>query len=230
MNIFQTFLRSTKQGTYRAYSIYVDDITPELLDAYILWRREIKQNSDATINHSLTPILKACAYACEMGMLEPSANARIQDMRIVTKVSLSEEESEFDGKSLNKEQLLALLEYHKTCPEPRRKEFLEIFFFAFHACGLCVVDVMTLQWGYINFEKKELKNIIYTTTTVEGYHRQLRKVTKNKGVFTSDTALEKLVYLAFTRIRKKWTQPVQNWGQTAQQLAILFPDRFKILA
>ena len=44
----------------------VGDITPELLDAYILWRREIKQNSDATINHSLTPILKACAYACEL--------------------------------------------------------------------------------------------------------------------------------------------------------------------
>ena len=163
MNIFQTFLRSTKQGTYRADSIYVGDLTPELLDAYILWRREIKQNSDATINHSLTPILKACAYACEMGMLEPSVNARIQDMRIITKVSLSEEESEFDGKSLNKEQLLALLEYYKTCPEPRRREFLEIFFFAFHACGLRVVDVMTLQWGHINFEKKELRKIMIKT-------------------------------------------------------------------
>ena len=75
-----------------------------------------------------------------------------------------------------------------------------------------------------------IRRIIYTTNTVEGYHRQLRKVTKNKGVFTSDAALEKLVYLAYTRIRKKWTQPVQNWGQTAQQLAILFPDRFRILA
>ena len=62
-------------------------------------------------------------------------------------------------------------------------------------------------------------------------HRDIvRKAAKNKGVFTSDAALEKLVYLAFTRIRKKWTQPVQNWGQTAQQLAILFPDRFRILA
>ena len=99
MNIFPTFLRSTKQGTYRADSIYVDDITPELLDAYILWRRKIKRNSDATINHSLTPILKACAYACEMGMLEPSVNARIQDMRIVTKVSLSEEESNLMGRT-----------------------------------------------------------------------------------------------------------------------------------
>ena len=74
------------------------------------------------------------------------------------------------------------------------------------------------------------RRIIYTTNTVEGYHRQLRKVTKNKGVFTSDTALKKLVYLAFTRIRKKWIRPAQNWGQTAQQPAILFPDRFRILA
>ncbi len=57
-----------------------------------------------------------------------------------------------------------------------------------------------------------------------------RKVTKNKGVFPNDTALEKLVFMAFTRIRRKWTQPVQNWGQTAQQLAILFPDRFRILS
>lgn len=77
---------------------------------------------------------------------------------------------------------------------------------------------------------QHIRRIIYTTNTVEGYHHQLRKVTKNKGVFTSDTALEKLVYLVFTRIRKKWTQPVQNWGQTAQQLAILFPDKFRIIA
>lgn len=74
-----------------------------------------------------------------------------------------------------------------------------------------------------------IRRIIYTTNTVEGYHRQLRKVTKNKGVFTSDTALEKLVYLAYTRIRRKWTMPVNNWGQTVQQLTIIFGDRFKII-
>lgn len=75
-----------------------------------------------------------------------------------------------------------------------------------------------------------IRRIIYTTNAVEGYHRQVRKVTKNKGVFASDTALEKLVYLAYTRISKKWTQPVRNWGQTAQQLVILFPDRFRIMS
>ena len=48
-----------------------------------------------------------------------------------------------------------------------------------------------------------IRKLIYTTNTVEGYHRQIRKVTKNKGVFPSDTALEKLVYLAYRNIRKK---------------------------
>ena len=126
-------------------------------------RREVKLNSDATINHALTPILKACAYASEMGMMDPAINARIQDMRIVSKVSLSEDEAEFDGKSLTKEQMFSLLEYYKTSPEPRRKEFLEMFFFAFHACGLRVVDVMTLQWKHIDFARKELRKIMIKT-------------------------------------------------------------------
>lgn len=164
MNVFTTFLRATNQGTYEMDKIYVGDITPELIDGYITWRRDIRQNGDETINHSLTPILKACSYAAELGMIEQSVNARIQDMMIVTKPSLSDEESEFDGKALTKEQMDALLEYYKNCKEPRRKEFMEMFFFAFHACGLRIVDVMTLQWGHINFEKKELRKIMIKTS------------------------------------------------------------------
>ena len=102
-------------------------------------------NSDATINHALTPILKACAYASELKMIDNAVNARIQDMRIAPKISLADEESEFDDKSLTKEQMMALLDYYHNCTEERHKEFLEMFFFAFHACGLRVVDVMTLQ-------------------------------------------------------------------------------------
>ena len=75
----------------------------------------------------------------------------------------------------------------------------------------------------------DIRRMIYTTNTVEGYHRQVRKVTKNKGVFPNDTALEKLVYLAYRNIRKKWTMPIANWAAIAQQLAIKFGDRFKLL-
>lgn len=112
MNIFREFLRSTKRGTYRQDSIYVGEITPDLLESYIEWRRDVKQNSDPTINHALTPILKACAYAKDLDYIDADINARIQDMRIVTKVSLSDEEAEFDGKSLTTEQMKELLKYY----------------------------------------------------------------------------------------------------------------------
>lgn len=74
-----------------------------------------------------------------------------------------------------------------------------------------------------------IRKLIYTTNTVEGYHRQIRKVTKNKGVFPNDTALEKLVYLAYRNIRKKWTMPLVNWAEISQQLAIKFGERFQLM-
>lgn len=165
LNIFQTFLRATGKGTYKKDGIYLGEISVELLEEYIQWRREIKQNSDHTINHALTPILKTCAYAAELDIIEPALNARLQDMRIVVKPSLSGDEKEFDGKNLSKEELARLIEYHNECPEPRRKEFIEMFLFAFHACGLRAVDIMTLQWGHIDFEKKELRKIMVKTGT-----------------------------------------------------------------
>lgn len=76
---------------------------------------------------------------------------------------------------------------------------------------------------------EDIRRLIYTTNTVEGYHRQVRKVTKTKGMFTSDDSLIKLVYLAYRNIRKKWTMPLANWSLIAQQLCIRFEDRFKIL-
>lgn len=72
-----------------------------------------------------------------------------------------------------------------------------------------------------------IRNLIYTTNTIEGYHRQIRKVTKNKGVFTSDLALLKLIYLATERISLKWTVPLPNWAIAASQLKIIFGDRMK---
>ena len=66
------------------------------------------------------------------------------------------------------------------------------------------------------------------TNIIEGYHRQLRKVTKNKGAFPNDMALVKLVYLATRNISKKWTQPLPNWGLVAQQSSIRFGSRMLV--
>ncbi|MEN2435608.1 IS256 family transposase [Weeksellaceae bacterium A-14] len=73
----------------------------------------------------------------------------------------------------------------------------------------------------------EIRRAIYTTNAIEAMHRQVRKVTKSKGAFTSDQALLKLIYLVIQDITKKWTMPIQNWGLTMQQLHIKFGDRIK---
>jgi len=85
-------------------------------------------------------------------------------------------------------------------------------------------DKLTAYFGY----DEQIRRLIYTTNAVEGFHRQVRKVTKTKGVFPNDMALLKLIYLATENIAKKWTQPLQNWGVTAQQLRIHFGERMPI--
>src|SRR5690606_29032418 len=74
---------------------------------------------------------------------------------------------------------------------------------------------------------------IYTTNAIEGYHRQLRKVTKNKAAFPTPEAVRKLLYLATQDLSKKWTMPIQNWAIILNQLVIRFtgrwPHRVKLL-
>ena len=68
----------------------------------------------------------------------------------------------------------------------------------------------------------EIRKLIYTTNLVEGYHRQLRQVTKNKGSFSTETALTKLLYLKIVNINNSKKLPIKNWKLIYQQLEIHF--------
>jgi putative transposase len=74
----------------------------------------------------------------------------------------------------------------------------------------------------------EIRRLIYTTNSIEGYNRQLRKVTKTKGAFPTDEAARKLLFLVNRDITKKWTAPVPNWAGIRNQLAIRFAGRFPL--
>ena len=94
-----------------------------------------------------------------------------------------------------------------------------------------VIDSWTTNWDKLSTYFKypaEIRKLIYTTNTIEGYHRQIRKVTKTKGAFTSDMALLKLVYLVTQNIQKKWTMPLKNWSITVSHLSIIFEGRLKL--
>jgi putative transposase len=74
----------------------------------------------------------------------------------------------------------------------------------------------------------EIRRLIYTTNPIEGYNRQLRKVTKNKASFPTQEAVRKLLYLANINILKKWTRPVFDWPKILNQLAIRFEARLPV--
>jgi transposase-like protein len=74
---------------------------------------------------------------------------------------------------------------------------------------------------------QEVRKLIYTTNAIEGFNRQLRKVTKSKSVFPTDDSLLKMLYLAMLDITKKWTGRRQDWGQIHSQLLIYFEDRLE---
>jgi len=71
----------------------------------------------------------------------------------------------------------------------------------------------------------EIRRLIYTTNSIEGYNRQLRKVTKTTGAFPTDEAARKLLFLVNRDITRKWTAPVANWARIRNQLAIRFAGR-----
>jgi putative transposase len=131
-----------------------------------------------------------------------------------------------------------------------KKEFMKdlkpVYKAASEEIGFQNLELLESKWGkkysiiikswYDNWENlstffkypPEIRKIIYTTNTLEGFNRQLRKVTKTKSVFSNDEALKKSLYLGTMDILKKWTMPVANWGQVVAQFAILFEGRLEL--
>lgn len=84
------------------------------------------------------------------------------------------------------------------------------------------------NWDVINpffHFSDDIRRIMYTTNIIEGLNRQFRKVTKTKSSFTSDTSLEKMLYLASMNVMKKWTLRYTNWDMVLSQLVVIFEDR-----
>jgi transposase-like protein len=72
-----------------------------------------------------------------------------------------------------------------------------------------------------------LRRIMYTTNTIEAFHRQLRKCTKSKAIFPNDTALFKQLYLVSKNVKMATT--VYGWvDEIFQILSIMFEERISM--
>jgi transposase-like protein len=76
---------------------------------------------------------------------------------------------------------------------------------------------------------EEIRRVIYTTNAIELLNRQLKKVTRNRFVLTSDEAIYKIIYLALRNAAKKWTMPIKDWGTALNQFVLFFGERVPLL-
>jgi putative transposase len=72
---------------------------------------------------------------------------------------------------------------------------------------------------------EELRRAVYTTNTIEGLHRQIRKAIKTRGHFPDQQAATKLIYLAIIKADAKW-QRNRTWSGPRAALKIHFGDRY----
>ena len=72
---------------------------------------------------------------------------------------------------------------------------------------------------------QEIRKVIYTTNIIESLNRTLRKSVKNRGHFSTEDGLMKVLYLAIKGVSKKWTMPIRDWKHALNQFSIMFADR-----
>lgn len=69
---------------------------------------------------------------------------------------------------------------------------------------------------------KEIRKCIYTSNAIESVNSALRKVTRGKGAFPSESTVYKVLYLRIKDLSEKWEKPINNWKTIQSQLIELF--------
>ena len=72
----------------------------------------------------------------------------------------------------------------------------------------------------------EIRKYIYTSNAVESVNSALRKVTRGKGAFPSESSVFKVLFLRIKELTEKWKKPISNWKTIQAQLMELFGDRY----
>ena len=73
---------------------------------------------------------------------------------------------------------------------------------------------------------QEIRKCIYTSNAIESVNSALRKVTRGKGSFPSESSVYKVLYLRIKELSEKWKKPIQNWTTIQQQIINIFGERY----
>ena len=127
-----------------------------------------------------------------------------------------------------KELMADLRSVYAAVDEPAALDALDVFSTKWETKYPKISRSWRENWANLSTYFKypqEVRRLIYTTNSIEGFNRQLRKVTKTRSVFPTDDSLFKMLYLAMVDITKKWTGRQRDWSKIHAQLSIYFAER-----
>jgi len=156
LNKFAKFIESK----FGVDSIPITELTKDIIDEYKDER--MGKVCQATLNKEIVPIIKAIDNAVKNGLIEPSRFGDLDELYIGQSRSYGDkvDEDETSIHHLTHEQMTKFIEYYPKAKYNRQREFMDMFLFAFHACGLRVSDIATLEWEHINFENRRMKKVL----------------------------------------------------------------------
>ena len=123
----------------------------------------IKQGvKSVTVDKDLNPIIAAIKVASQLNLMDSRSFQELQNIRNTKQRQYTgkTEETQETIKYLTKEQMNAFVKYYNEARSDRTREIMDMFLFAFHACGLRISDVATLEWSHIDFEHKTMRKIL----------------------------------------------------------------------
>ena len=161
---FETFIVHFRKTPKLA----LKDLRQDIFDEYVQYRFNVRKNTNKeAVNKALVPLFVAIKAAITNGILDQRTYGSIAESYLETRETEyrpdMEETVVEKVRYLSPEQLGLLKSYYEKCKNPRSKEILEMWFFAYYACGMRLSDVMTLEWKHIDWEAKVIKKVQFKT-------------------------------------------------------------------
>lgn len=159
MKTFKRFLQKEKRlDTCEATTLYCNHLSVELIEDYIVWRKE-KGNTNDTINKALIPIFKTVKRLMRLDWIKKEIGDEILELYLPTQCKSLGDLTEIDVDYLTPEQVKQLIEIAAQSKYPRTKELMDMFLFSIHCGGMRFSDVATLRWREVNMEERIIKHL-----------------------------------------------------------------------
>ena len=87
------------------------------------------------------------------------------------------------------------------------------------------VSIILYIYRFVAFVES-LSTRSFNNSPYFSFNSALRKVTRGKGAFPSESSVYKVMYLRIRELTEKWSKPIPNWKIIQPQLVELFGERY----